>query len=115
MGKRLDTAFHAGFGILMLTLLAVCCLTWEHNAPAALAAAAVLGAGLVLVWHRLGPWVQALSARRFRLLFLAVAALWLALLLAVGSLLREVLLFDLGGRVRYSAGISGQWAPDDKQ
>ncbi len=96
MGKRLYTAFHAGFGIWMLALLALCCLTWAHNAPAALAAAAVLGAGLVLVWRRLGPWLEALPAHRFRLLFGAVAALWLVLLLAAGNLLREVLISDMG-------------------
>lgn len=96
MGKRLETAFHAAFGVLVLVLLAGCCGTWPHNAAAALGAAAILGGGLWLCWRRLGPTADAMPARRFRVLLAALAAVWLALLLVLGNLLREVLISDMG-------------------
>lgn len=96
MSRRLYTAFHAGFGILMLVLLAVCCASWPYNSLAAAGAAALLGGALFLLWRRLGPAIDAWSRRRFRILFGAAAALWLALLLVLGNLLREVLISDMG-------------------
>lgn len=96
MKKRLRTAFHAAFGVLVLTLLAVCAASWSHNAAAALAAAAILGSILWLAWRQLAPAADAMPVQRFRLLFSVLATLWLALLCIAGNLLRETLISDMG-------------------
>lgn len=91
-----ERLFHGAFGAVLPVLLGVCAASWRYNSAAALGAAAVLGAGLWLAHRLLGPGLDALPRRRFAVLFAACAAVYLAVLTAVGLALTEVLISDMG-------------------
>ena len=96
MRRGLLRCFYGVFGGLLALLLAACCASWTHNAPAALAVAAVLAAGMWAALRWLGPWVDRWPRRRFLAVYLGVGAAYLAWLLALGWGMAYVLLSDLG-------------------
>lgn len=88
--------FHGAFGVLLAVLLGLGVAAWQYHGIAALAAAAVLGAVLLAGLWLIGPPLNALTARRFGLLFGGLAALYLVLLLVLGNAMAEVLISDMG-------------------
>ena len=88
--------FHGAFVALLAVLLAAGAVGWQYNAPAALAVAAALGAALWLAMRRLGPRVDAMPNKRFRLWYGGLAAVYLAALVVLGNAMAEALISDMG-------------------